>query len=1042
VKSPLRFPASLFRIFLALCFCFSAATIGFAESASDAVNSPSKSSPQANVSLLSDSRAVVTIPGPLRSFLRMAGISQKVSPEEVLPLLAREVFFLGYRGATPTEFLILLNRYVSQARELSALAGSAGVIRVSSCAEAEPLLHVLGYRIREKCGQSNASLFTSDPERAFLTIDSGFPLTDLEQTIQGGKPFVYEYSSTTVPVLFTEDDWIAVKSSRKVDTKNLIDRLLRDPDLALLYWACSRMDSDTVAALRTSPGLEKLVPFAPLLNFYGSEICIRSGHVIVPGGPDAEVAWKDLVGVSSEAQGEFVLHLLKKDRGWLVAFFDALSHTSQAQQAHFTNVHLLKPLYVAFRPSDNSAGAAKGVFRPAPTLLLLLTRLQFDPDGEIHVPGNIQVWKGILRQAPDSKRVAKWARGKNNDPQQLLESMFSLCRASAESGPVQAFLSLGELDAMRHRGQALKPDTVGLLASTFAQFSDQYLIFSEFPSLDDVSITRFVRVVESIDKIHNHTLRGNAMGIFQADVGLWQILARQEQIRSADLNQSWQKVIAPFSNINSAAVLFNAGRTSLEEVLRAATGEPHKSQDEIVSLLAGPAQHDVEGQRVQAELADRMRSILEGQRLVSLDTLLALGKGLDDVAREGKTPDGIMPLAGELREFEMPRPIFTSNERTEWAVGVYNNRHTDLEMKANVGKLMESAHSRAQLDEVRGRLTPFLRDTLVGMNYAYYEPPGAQILRVNPLLVRSHDFSGDTVIGIEGVWQAPRLFGAGSPAGGGAHLIGSLADLPYVLAEIEQDFIAPDHIQALIWRELVPALLTNSILPRWWDVSRNELHAVALYQRAGEELLSVSAKNEDVRNRVLAILSDHMLPQRLGMVERDLRERRPTEALSAVTPADMFYLTAEFRQKFPADFGSLGPLSQELDSLSRLHPTQVSWTRLSRDFGVPHPVLAQSYARELLNVKPFPALAGFSSRLMAESWDSTNLYWARLADEMNYSPVALNRLVPELTRRMVQRIFATDTEDFPAVLRAMQETGEEFRKGKVVSVSMTSPSTP
>ena len=105
---------------------------------------------------------------------------------------------------------------------------------------------------------------------------------------------------------------------------------------------------------------------------------------------------------------------------------------------------------------------------------------------------------------------------------------------------------------------------------------------------------------------------------------------------------------------------------------------------------------------------------------------------------------------------------------------MYNNRHTDLEMKSNVANVMGAAHSKAQIEEVRGRLAPFLRDTLVGLNYAYYEPPGAQILRVNPLLVRSHDFSGDTVIGIERVWEAPHLFGEGSPAGGGAHLIGSL----------------------------------------------------------------------------------------------------------------------------------------------------------------------------------------------------------------------------------------------------------------------------
>jgi hypothetical protein len=112
----------------------------------------------------------------------------------------------------------------------------------------------------------------------------------------------------------------------------------------------------------------------------------------------------------------------------------------------------------------------------------------------------------------------------------------------------------------------------------------------------------------------------------------------------------------------------------------------------------------------------------------------------------------------------------------------------------------------------------------------------------------------------------------------------------------------------------------------------------------------------------------------------------------------------------------------------------MTWARLSQDFGVPHPVLARTYARELLNVRPFPMFQGYSSRLLAETWDSTNLYWARLADEMGYPPVTLNRLAPELTERMVAKIFATDLNDWPAILRAMRETGEEFRQGKVTSL--------
>src|SRR5258708_11231939 len=174
---------------------------------------------------------------------------------------------------------------------------------------------------------------------------------------------------------------------------------------------------------------------------------------------------------------------------------------------------------------------------------------------------------------------------------------------------------------------------------------------------------------------------------------------------------------------------------------------------------------------------------MDGQRLVSLDTLLALGNGLNEISKGTMTAAMLLPLAGELREFEMPRPIFTSSERSEWAAGIYNNRHTELQMQTDLTKVLKSSPSRAKLEEARGQLAPFLRDTLVGLNYAYYEPPGAQLLRIDPLLVRSHDFSGDSVAGAEGLWRAPELFGQGLPAGGGAHLVGSLADLAYVLSD-------------------------------------------------------------------------------------------------------------------------------------------------------------------------------------------------------------------------------------------------------------------
>jgi hypothetical protein len=80
---------------------------------------------------------------------------------------------------------------------------------------------------------------------------------------------------------------------------------------------------------------------------------------------------------------------------------------------------------------------------------------------------------------------------------------------------------------------------------------------------------------------------------------------------------------------------------------------------------------------------------------------------------------------------------------------------------------------------------------------------------------------------------------------------------------------------------------------------------------------------------------------------------------------------------------------------------------------------------------------GDAGRIFAESWDSNNLYWARLADEMGYPPVELNLLIPELTRNMISNVFASNTDDWPALLRAMVETGNEFRRGKIAQRAAT-----
>src|ERR1700678_1818834 len=81
----------------------------------------------------------IAIPGPLRSFSRMAALSPEISAEDVLPALARNVVTNGYQAAgsndvlEQTEYLKLVIRYLAQARELEKLADSSGAIKVETC---------------------------------------------------------------------------------------------------------------------------------------------------------------------------------------------------------------------------------------------------------------------------------------------------------------------------------------------------------------------------------------------------------------------------------------------------------------------------------------------------------------------------------------------------------------------------------------------------------------------------------------------------------------------------------------------------------------------------------------------------------------------------------------------------------------------------------------------------------------------------------------------------------------------------------------------
>ena len=226
--------------------------------------------------------------------------------------------------------------------------------------------------------------------------------------------------------------------------------------------------------------------------------------------------------------------------------------------------------------------------------------------------------------------------------------------------------------------------------------------------------------------------------------------------------------------------------------------------------------------------------IFEAQKLLPADLIFELADNLEGVSKGEKLNAQLASrMAARVADIQLPRNSMTGAEKNAMAFGYYVDRHIDDERKLNFRALIDKASKDPEkLKDIRGQLAPTLRDTIVGYNYIHYAPPGAQILMTNPLFVRGHDFIG--MQGSNHSWRTTEMYGTGWPSNAGGRLVGSLAGLPYALAEAEQNFLVPTQTQALIWGDLVPQMILTAKTPRFWSVTPAQMHWVGMNMRFAE----------------------------------------------------------------------------------------------------------------------------------------------------------------------------------------------------------------
>ncbi|MBI1895330.1 MAG: hypothetical protein HYS04_02165 [Acidobacteria bacterium] len=975
-----------------------------------------------------EEQATVEIVGPLRSFARMAALSPDLKPEELLPALARNVVTNGYQASSSnealeqTEYLKLVVRYLSQARELDKLAGAEKVLKIETCESTQTgeLLRVLGYRMRGGCG-SELVLETVNATRAFLTIDSGFPLAELEQALRTSRPFTYEFRPIKVPVLYGPDYWL---SGREKQGGDFIDAFIGDPSLCRLYLGLSKLDGETAGELRKAMPLQRIKAFAHVLDFYGSMFEIRNGEAQVPGGTAAAASWRGVTGVDPKQGAAFFERLLTRDDGWMASFYDAVARISGPVRDYLLDSRRLNRFYMAIRGKVTSPGPARPVFRANTDMLLLTQRLRLDAEGRPHIPGSVEVWRDLFIKHPHGKYDGKLTRLATTwkEPEDVIEALFALCRKTVENEPLKMYMALADINRLRSR--PLETATVERLLRDYRAYGSQYAIFAEAPTLSDKTMLQYLDSAQLVSKIRDQALRADAAGTIQGLVGLWQIFVRQGAIAADQADATLAAILGGFAEIRNSRQLFDGGRAGALLLVKATNpSEGVSAQDRLIDVLAGTlSTPDSESHR---QVVESMIQIFEAQRLVSLNSLFEMADHLEALGRGEQLNSNLLNrLAAKITEIQLPRASLSTVEKNTLSFGYWTEKHIEMQRKVNLRAAIErSNNDKERLAEMRGLLAPFLRDTLVGLNYIHYAPPGAQVLLTNPVFVRSHDFLG--VQGANQTWRATEVFGSGWPSSAGGRLVGSLSGLPYALAEAEQNFLIPSREQALIWGDLVPQMILTAKVPRWWNVTPSQLHWVGLHIHGGESLIAESALNAKLRAEALGLLPQFASPARVRLVEDLVARGRVREAIEQITPSELYNLAREFWAGHPGD---QTPLAAEVRRLAGEAGDQVSPRAISRAFGTPKPTLANSYRPELLHLRTFPTLMGYSSRIMAESWESNLLYYAALADEIHLRPSRLNIVVPEWTQLTVERIFATHLEDWPALLRSLRRVGDDVRQ--------------